>query len=78
VHGPGAAAIARTLRGHGIRAVTAADAPTATWLKGAGLDAALLLDRNVLVRTADARSLPLDVSDLRALVKLIEEERCPS
>lgn len=78
VFGPGAAAFARTLRGHGIRAVTAADPPTATWLRGAGFDAAVLLDRNVLVRARDARPLPLDISDPRALVKLIEEDRCQS
>ncbi|MBA3455484.1 MAG: ATP phosphoribosyltransferase regulatory subunit, partial [Deltaproteobacteria bacterium] len=78
VFGPGAASLARTLRGLGIRAVTAASAPTVTWLRGAGFDAAVLLDRNVLVRVADARSLPLDISDPRALVKLIEEDRCPS
>jgi len=76
VHGAGAAAFARTLRGHGVRAVTAATEPTATWLEGAGFDAAVLLDRNVLLRAAGA--LPLDVSDPAALVKLIEEERCPS
>jgi len=78
VYGPGAAALARTLRGQGIRAVTAATTPTATWLKGAGFDAAVLLDRNVLVRVADPRPLPLDISDPVALVTLIEEERCPS
>ena len=78
VFGPGAAAVARSMRGHGIRAVTAATSPTATWLKGAGFDAAVLLDRGVLIRVADARPLPLDISDLRALVKLIEEDRCPS
>jgi ATP phosphoribosyltransferase regulatory subunit len=77
VFGPGAAALARTLRGRGIRAVTAATAPTASWLRGAGLDAALLLDRNAIVR-ADDKQRALDISDLRALVKLIEEDRCPS
>ena len=77
VFGPGAAALARALRGHGLRAVTAATAPTATWLRGAGFEAALLLDRNQLVR-ADGAQRGLDILDPRALVKLLEEDRCPS
>ncbi len=45
VHGPGAAAIARALRAAGVRAVTAAEAPTASWLRGAGFDAAVRVER---------------------------------
>jgi ATP phosphoribosyltransferase regulatory subunit len=43
VHGPGAAALARALRARGHRAVCAAVAPTASWLRGAGLDAGVVL-----------------------------------
>ncbi|MDB4960190.1 MAG: histidyl-tRNA synthetase 2 [Myxococcales bacterium] len=77
VFGAGAAALARTLRAHGIRAVTAATEPTASWLRGAGFDAALLLDQNRVLRADDARR-PLDTTDTRALVKLLEENRCLS
>ena len=44
VHGMGAARLARALRGLGLRAVTAVDLPTPAWLRGAGLDAALVID----------------------------------
>jgi hypothetical protein len=49
VHGAGAAAFARELRARGIRAVTCATPPAASWLRGAGLDAAVLLDRGELL-----------------------------
>ena len=57
VHGPGAAQLARALRGHGLRAVTAGVAPTPSWLRGAGLDAAVVIDaqRRSLVLADDAR-----------------------
>lgn len=58
VHGPGASRLARQLRGRGLRAVTAVERPTATWLRGAGLDAAVLLDpdgRRELVLADDSR-----------------------
>lgn len=77
VHGRGAAQLARALRGHGVRAVTATTVPTATWLRSAGLDAALLLDERVLLRSDDVRR-PLDTSDPRALVAMLEEDRCLS
>ena len=41
IHGDGAARLARTLRARGLRVVTAPGAPTASWLRGAGLDAAI-------------------------------------
>jgi ATP phosphoribosyltransferase regulatory subunit len=46
VHGPGAAAIARTLRGVGVRTITQSIAPASwgSWLRGAGLDAVLVGD----------------------------------
>jgi len=53
VHGQGAAALARALRARGIRAVTSTLAPTASWLRGAGLDAAMFVDRGELVRAED-------------------------
>ena len=77
VHGAGAAAFARDLRSHGIRAVVAASAPTASWLRGAGFDSAALLDTRELVRADESRRA-LDTADVRALVKLLEENPCPS
>ncbi len=81
VFGPGAPAIARALRGHGVRAVTATSAaPTASWLRGAGLDAALLLDAagaGELVRADDSRGR-LATLAVPALVTQLLEERCPS
>lgn len=55
VHGVGAAALARELRGRGLRAVTCATPPTASWLRGAGLDAAILLDEGDLLQADGAR-----------------------
>ena len=77
VHGPGAEAYARALRAQGIRAVTAATAPTASWLRGAGFDSAALLEPRELLRADDTRR-PLDTADVRALVKLLQENPCPS
>src|SRR5690606_29530098 len=77
VHGRGAPALARALRGHGIRAVTASAAPSASWLKSAGLDAGLVLDQRRIVR-ADGAERTLETSEPQALVKLLEEDRCPS
>lgn len=79
VHGPhaAAAALARALRGHGIRAVTATEPPTTSWLRAAGLDAAILVSRSELVRADDSRQA-VDTSDVRALVRLLLEDRCPS
>jgi ATP phosphoribosyltransferase regulatory subunit len=77
VHGAGAAAFARELRAHKIRAVVAATAPTASWLRGAGFDSAALLDARELVRADESRRT-LDTADVRALVKLLEENPCPS
>jgi ATP phosphoribosyltransferase regulatory subunit len=50
VYGEGAPAIARRLRGSGIRALVATAEPSATWLRDAGLDAALLVDRKEMLR----------------------------
>ncbi|MEO7095147.1 MAG: ATP phosphoribosyltransferase regulatory subunit [Polyangiales bacterium] len=77
VFGEGAAAFARSLRASGIRAVTAASAPTASWLRGAGFDSAALLDSRELVRADDTRRA-LDTADVRALVTLLQENPCPS
>lgn len=58
VHGGGAARLARGLRGRGLRAVTAVVRPTPAWLRGAGLDAALVIDgagRRELVLADDSR-----------------------
>jgi len=67
VHGAGAAALARSLRARGVRAVTAATAPTASWLREARLDAAMFLDRHELMRADGSRQT---AADAEALVKL--------
>jgi ATP phosphoribosyltransferase regulatory subunit len=55
IHGSGAAALARTLRTAGLRAVVQTRAPDdwGSWLKGAGLDAALVGE--MLIRPDDTR-----------------------
>ena len=64
------------LEADGVRAVTATSPPTATWLRGAGLDAGVLTSARELVRVDDVRrSIDLDPP---ALAKLLEENRCPS
>jgi ATP phosphoribosyltransferase regulatory subunit len=47
VHGPGSAALARSLRAAGVRAVSQSTAPASwgAWLRGAGLDGALVGDQ---------------------------------
>jgi len=58
VHGSGAAQLARALRGRGLRAVTAGVTPTPSWLRAAGLDAAVVIDAGggrVLVVADDTR-----------------------
>ena len=79
VHGAGAAALARALRARGVRAVTVMSPPTTAWLRGAGLDAGVLVDTRELVRPTndgDVRT-PVDLDPL-VLAKLLEENRCPS
>lgn len=77
VFGANAPVLARALRGHGVRAVTASLPPTASWLRGAGFDAAILVDSGELVRVDETRRA-VDTADPQALVKLLEEDRCPS
>lgn len=77
VFGTGAPAYARELRARGIRAVTAASAPGQAWLRGAGFDSAVLLEARELVR-ADGSRVPVDPADVRSVLKLIEENPCPS
>ncbi|MBA3819612.1 MAG: hypothetical protein H0X17_12020, partial [Deltaproteobacteria bacterium] len=71
VQGRGAAALARSLRAHGVRAVTSAQLPTSSWLRGAGLEAAILLDSGVLVRADDSQRA-VAVADVDALVTLLQ------
>ena len=77
VHGAGAPAIARALRAQGLRAVTATSVPTASWLRGAGFTAALLVDECALVR-ADGTRAAVDPARPDAVVSLLEENACPS
>ena len=56
VHGAGAAELARQLRARGLRAVVCATPPGASWLRGAGLDAAILADSGELVRADGSRA----------------------
>ena len=55
VYGAGAAALARQLRARGLRAVVCAAAPTAGWLRGAGLDAAIFVDAGEILRADGSR-----------------------
>jgi ATP phosphoribosyltransferase regulatory subunit len=71
VSGAGAARLARALRARGHRAVTASAPPTASWLRGAGLDAGVVIDgagHRALVLADDSRR---DL--LSALTQFLEE-----
>jgi ATP phosphoribosyltransferase regulatory subunit len=77
VHGSGAARLARSLRGRGLRAVTAVARPTPGWLRGAGLDAALVIDgagrRELMLADASRRDVEAAVSSVMDM-----EDRCLS
>lgn len=69
--GSGAARLARSLRARGVRAVTAASSPGASWLRGAGLDAAVVIGaggRRELVLADDSRR------DLEAAISSLLED----
>lgn len=71
VHGRGSAQVARSLRGRGLRAVRVVDRPTASWLRGADLDAGVVIDaggRRELVLADDSRT------DLRSAISSLLEE----
>jgi ATP phosphoribosyltransferase regulatory subunit HisZ len=70
VHGAGAAAFARQLRARGLRAVVCAAPPTPGWLRGAGLDAAILADAGELLR-ADGERAPVR-ADAEAIAALLD------
>jgi ATP phosphoribosyltransferase regulatory subunit len=70
----GDAALARALRAKGFRVVTCAAEPTASWLRGAGLDAAI--GAGLLLRADGARA-PIGDDLFRAL-ELLREQPCPS
>jgi hypothetical protein len=77
VHGSGAARLARSLRGLGLRAVTAVARPTQGWLRGAGLDAALVIDgagrRELVLADVSRRDVEAAVSSVMDM-----EDRCLS
>jgi ATP phosphoribosyltransferase regulatory subunit len=68
VHGRDAARLARSLRARGLRAVTASAAPTPSWLRGAGLDAAVVIDagghRELVLADDSRRDLDPAISSL--------------
>jgi len=68
VYGSGAPRLTRALRARGLRAVTAGTLPTPAWLRGAGLDAAVVIDaggrRAVVVADDTRRDLEPAVSSL--------------
>jgi len=67
VYGDGAAALARRLRARGLRAACAHAAPTASWLRGAGFDAAVLIDaraRTVVLADDSRREVEAAISSL--------------
>ncbi|HEX3761323.1 MAG TPA: ATP phosphoribosyltransferase regulatory subunit [Kofleriaceae bacterium] len=68
VHGSGAARLARSLRGRGLRAVTAVARPTPAWLRGAGLDAGLVIDgagrRELVLADPSRRDVETAISSL--------------
>jgi ATP phosphoribosyltransferase regulatory subunit len=67
VHGEGAARLARSLRARGLRAVTAGVRPSASWLRGAGLEAAVVLEarsRTVILADDARRDVEAAISSL--------------
>jgi ATP phosphoribosyltransferase regulatory subunit len=68
VHGSGAPRLARSLRGRGLRAVTAVARPTPGWLRGAGLDVAVVIDdagrRELVLADASRRDVETAISSL--------------
>ena len=68
VYGPGAVRLARSLRARGLRAVTAGHPPTQGWLRGAGFDAAVVVDgggrREVVLADDSRRDLQSAISSL--------------
>lgn len=71
VHGAHAAALARPLREAGLRVVTQTRAPASwdAWLRGAGLDAALVGDR--LIRADGSEISTVPTGDTAALIALL-------
>ncbi len=70
VHGAGAAALARQLRAHGLRAVVCTRPPSEGWLRGAGLDAAILADTGELLGADGARRpAPADAGAVAAMLQ---------
>lgn len=83
VYGSGAPALARSLRARGLRAVTAVVRPTPAWLRGAGLDAAVVIARaEPSVGDGDpggsaggAGGLPRGIADGRGALVLADDAR---
>jgi ATP phosphoribosyltransferase regulatory subunit len=68
VYGSGAARLARSLRARGLRAVATGVVPTPSWLRGVGLDAAVVVDgggrREVVLADDSRRDLQSAISSL--------------
>jgi ATP phosphoribosyltransferase regulatory subunit len=77
VHGTRAAVVARALRSRGTRAVVCTTAPTASWLRGAGLDAAVSTDTGEVVHLDDTRET-LATQSLESAIETLEVRTCPS
>jgi hypothetical protein len=79
VYGPGAARLARALRGLALRAVTAGSPPSPSWLRGTGLDAGVVIGaggRRELVLADDTRrdvSAALSAALSSVVSSLLEE-----
>lgn len=71
IHGAGAPALARAIRARHVRAVVCAVPPTASWLRGAGLDAAIFVEAGEVLRSDDTRRR-MNLQDAEALVSYLQ------
>ncbi len=70
VFGAGAAALARELRAHGLRALACSTLPEPSWLDGAVLDTILLVDQRQLIHADGTRgAAPAELDELVMLLQ---------